>query len=79
MNGLPVDDQIRRLTEDRSPRTSPVSRTIRNHNIDTKISVLWLFYCKNRGVLPFFIGFKAKMLACLDVFRPRKPFLFLAV
>ena len=25
-----------------------------------KISVLWLFYCKNRGSLPFFIGFIAQ-------------------
>ena len=26
-----------------------------------KISVLWLFYCKNRDSLPFFIGFIAKI------------------
>lgn len=26
-----------------------------------KISVLWLFYCPNRGILPFFIGFTAKI------------------
>ena len=39
-----------------------------------KISVLWLFYCLNRGIFPFFIGFIAKMLACLDVFPPCKLF-----
>ena len=27
LNGLPVDDQIRRLTEDRSPRTNPATET----------------------------------------------------
>ena len=27
LNGLPVDDQIRRLTEDRSPRTNPATQT----------------------------------------------------
>ncbi len=37
------------------------------------------FYCKNKGVLPFFIGYIAKMQACRDGFRPCKPFLFLAV
>ena len=30
-------------------------------------------------ILRVFIGFKAKMLACLDGFRPCKPFLFLSV
>ena len=44
-----------------------------------KISVLWLFYCQNRGVLPFFIGFIAKIEACRDSFCPCKPFSFLAV
>ena len=27
LNGLPGDDQIRRLTEDRSPRTNPATQT----------------------------------------------------
>ena len=26
-----------------------------------EISVLWLFYCPNGGILPFFIGFTAKI------------------
>ena len=43
-----------------------------------EISVLWLFYCKNRGNSPFLGGFIAKMQACWDGFRPCKHFLFLA-
>ena len=43
-----------------------------------EISVLWLFYCKNRGNSPFVGGFIAKMQACWDGFRPCKHFLFLA-
>ena len=42
-----------------------------------KISVLWFFYCQNRGVFPFFIGFIAKMEAYRESFRPCKLFLFL--
>ena len=41
-----------------------------------KISVLWLFYCQNGGVLPFFINFITKMKACRDVFCPCKLFCF---
>ena len=44
-----------------------------------KISVLWLFYCQNSGILPFFIEFIAKMQACWDGFRPCKLFLFSTV
>ena len=44
-----------------------------------KISVLWFFYWRKRGILLFFIGFTAKIQACRDSFHPRKPFLFLAV
>ena len=44
-----------------------------------KISVLWLFYCQNGGISPFFIDFLAKIEACRDSFRHCKPFLFLPV
>ena len=56
--------------------SSPFLRTIRNHNIDTKNIGIMAFLLPKWGILPFFIGFIAKIEACRDGFRPCKPFSF---
>lgn len=57
--------------------SSPFLRTIRNHNIDTKNIGIMAFLLPKWGILPFFIGFIAKIEACRDGFRPCKPFLLI--